>query len=68
MRIKGSVDYGDAFNSSNLAIQDAENRLIEKISNYVDISEDDIDIETIPIKGIQWLWGPSLMKIIVWDN
>jgi len=38
------------------------------VSEYVNVTKDDIDIETKTIRGIQWLWGPSLIKIIAWSN
>jgi hypothetical protein len=68
MRFKGSVGYGIAFNSSELANQDAVQRLIDKTRNYVDVTMDDIDTRTETISGIRWLWGPSLLKVIVWEK
>jgi len=68
MGVRGSVGYGSVFSSSDLAIDDARERLIDKISSYVNIDEDDVDIENKTIGGIQWLWGPSLLKVITWTS
>jgi len=68
IRVKGSVGYGDAFNSSEAANDDAINRLIDKTKDYVNITTDDIEISTKDVGGIQWLWGPSLLKAIVWER
>ena len=68
MRAKGSVGYGDAFGIFDDAKNDAKQRLINDVSEYVNVTKDDIDIETKTIRGIQWLWGPSLIKIIAWSN
>ena len=68
IRFKGSVNYGDVFNSSNEAVDDAVNRLIEKVGDYVNIGSEDIITQNKTIGGIQWLWGPSLLKVIVWKK
>jgi len=68
MKIKGSVGYGSVFNSSSLAMEDARQRLIDKIISYVDVDEDDIEIQNETIRGIQEIWGPSLLKIIMWEK
>jgi len=68
MAIEGSVGYGNVFDTSLLAREDARERLIDKISSYVDVDEDDVEIQNETIGGIQGLWGPSLLKIIVWKN
>ena len=68
IRFKGSVGYGKAFNSSEIARNDAISRLINKTKNYVNVSTDDIEITTEQVGGIQWLWGPSLFKTIVWEK
>jgi len=67
-RVKGSVGYGDVFSTSQLATDDALQRLIDKIENYVDIEADDISVENETIGGMKWLWGPSLVKVIVWEK
>jgi hypothetical protein len=68
MKLKGSVGYGNIFDTPTLATDDARDRLINKISSYVDVDEDDVEIQNETIGGIQGLWGPSLLKIIVWEN
>jgi hypothetical protein len=68
LRIKGSVGYGDVFNTSELAVNDSMTRLKDKISDYVNITNDDIDIAAKALKGIHGLWGPTLLKVLVWDN
>ncbi len=68
MRVRGIVGYGDAFNTSEEANNDAMNRVIDKIKQYVDVTLDDVEIKTKTVSGIQWLWGPSLLKIITWSK
>lgn len=68
MKIKGSVGYGSVFNSSSSAMEDARQRLINKISSYVDIDKDDIFVQNETTRGIQEIWGPSLLKIIMWER
>jgi len=68
VRVKGSVGYGNIFNTSQLAIDDATQRLIDMVSDYVNVTKDDIDIGTKSLKGIQGLWGPTLLKVILWEN
>lgn len=68
IRVKGSVGYGKAFNSSELAINDAIERLKEEVKDFVDIEEEDIATESKTLKGIRWLWGPSLIKVVVWER
>jgi len=68
MRIKGSVGYGLPFETAEGARNDAIDRLNETVRDYVDISMDDIDVATDIISGIRWLWGPSLLKIVMWKN
>ncbi|MGC9059191.1 MAG: hypothetical protein ACP5H3_02180 [Candidatus Aenigmatarchaeota archaeon] len=64
--VKGMVGYGNVFNSSQLAIQDAIDRLIQQIGN--DISAQDISVDSQSVQGIRWLWGPTFFKILVWDK
>lgn len=68
MRFKGSIEYGDVFNSSEIAVEDAVERLIDKVSTYVDVGAENIATENKTIGGIRWLWGPSLLKLIVWEK
>jgi len=67
-RVKGSVGYGDVFNTSQLAADDAMQRLIDETQSYVNITEDDINVENQILGGIRWLWGPSLIKVVVWEK
>ncbi len=68
MRVRGIVGYGQAFNTSEEADNDAMDRLIDKIKEYVNVNTDDVEIKTKTVSGIQWLWGPSLLKIITWSK
>ena len=66
--VSGIVGYGDVFNSSEDAVNDAKQRLYNQIGGYVDIENQNIEIEEKSIGGIQWMWGPSLLKVIVWEK
>jgi hypothetical protein len=66
--LKGSVGYGEVFETQDEADDDARARLIQKIQTYVDIDADDIEIETESVVNMRWLWGPSLIKISAWNK
>jgi hypothetical protein len=68
MRVRGVVGYGQAFNSSEEAQNDAKSRLIDKIKEYVNVTSDDVLIDYKMVSQIQWLWGPSLLKIVAWNK
>jgi hypothetical protein len=68
MRVKGSVEFGNVFNSSDEAKEDALNRLLAKIGGYVDVSSGDVRVENKTVRGIQWLWGPGLISISIWKR
>jgi len=65
VRIRGSVPYGDVFNTSENATEDANWRLNNFLQGYVDFTPGDIMIENKTLRGIQWLWGPSSLKVVV---
>jgi hypothetical protein len=65
--VKGLVGYGNVFNTSQSAIDDARQRLIAQIS-LEQISAEDIQTECQAVQGIQWLWGPSIFKILSWER
>jgi hypothetical protein len=65
--INGIVGYGNAFNTSEAAINDAYNRLLSQVQPYVDVEENNIVVNQESIGGIKWLWGPSLIKVVVWE-
>ncbi len=66
--ISGVVGYGNAFNSSEAAINDAYNRILQQLGGYVDIEKNNIEVNQESISGIKWLWGPSLIKVVVWQK
>jgi hypothetical protein len=68
MRIRGSVPYGNVFNSSENATEDANQRLRNLVQNYVDFTSEDIRVENKTLRGVQSLWGPSLLKVVVWEK
>jgi len=61
------VGYGDVFNTSDLAVADAKQRLVDLWVGE-DISAEEIIVENKSIAGIRWLWGPSLFKVLVWEK
>ena len=65
--VKGLVGYGDVFNSSEIAINDAVERLMRQIGSE-GISAENIQTDTQSTQGIKWLWGPALFKILIWDK
>ena len=65
--VKALVGYGKVFNSSDLAIEDAKNRLIEQIGAE-GVSAEDIEIENKTVYGLRYPWGPALFKVLVWER
>jgi hypothetical protein len=65
--VQGLVGYGSVFNSSQLAIEDAKQRLLAKIGEE-GINPEEMGVDSQSIQGIKWLWGPSLFKILVWKE
>ena len=63
--VKGLVGYGEVFNSSQLAIQDAIERLKEQMGNE-GIGVESLNYDSQAVQGIQWLWGPALFKLVMW--
>jgi hypothetical protein len=68
MRFRASIGYGEVFNSSELAENDAVERLIEEVKDLVDVGSENVEAQSRTVGGIRWLWGPSLLKIIVWER
>ena len=65
--VKGLVGYDRVFNTSQLAIDDARQRLIAQIGAE-GITAESIEVDSQSVQGIQWLWGPSLFKIVTWGR
>jgi hypothetical protein len=68
IRVKGSVGYDKTFPSSDLAVADANQRLMDLVSDYVNVMTDDVQNQTKSITGVQSLWGPSSLKVVTWEN
>ncbi|MEM7821530.1 MAG: hypothetical protein QXX38_01815 [Candidatus Aenigmatarchaeota archaeon] len=65
--VKGLVGYGNVFNSSQLAIEDAKQRLVNQIGAE-GIQAESIKTDSQSVQGIQWLWGPAIFKILSWER
>ena len=65
--VKGLVGYGNVFNSYELAIRDAIERLLMQVGSE-GISAENIQTDAQSTQGVRWLWGPSLFKVLVWDK
>jgi hypothetical protein len=65
--VKGIVGYGGVFNTSQGAIDDAFVRLVQQIGTE-GISAQSIAQDSQSIQGIQWLWGPSIFKLVLWEK
>jgi hypothetical protein len=67
MLIPAAVSYGGVFANQTQAIEDAKQRLLNLLNSFsIQVSEEDIVIDSQSIAGIRWLWGPSLFKVVVW--
>jgi len=63
--VNGIVGYGNVFNSSELAIEDAKERLRNKVAKY-NITALDIITDTEAMKNVPSLWGPAVFEIKIW--
>jgi hypothetical protein len=68
IRVKGSVGYDKTFPSSDLAVADANQRLMDLVSDYVNVTTDNVQNQTKSITGVQSIWGPSSLKVVTWEN
>lgn len=65
IKVKGSVGYGDTFNTTQEATNDAKKRLNDTLSPLgIDIN--DIETGTQDVGKIPWMWGPAIMVLEVW--
>jgi hypothetical protein len=65
--VKGLVGYGRVFNSSQLAIEDAKQRLFVQLGEE-GIRAEEMQVDSQSVQGVRWLWGPALFKILVWER
>jgi hypothetical protein len=65
--VKGLVGYGGVFNSSQLAIEDAKQRLFAQLGEE-GIMPEEMQVDSQSVQGVRWLWGPALFKILVWER
>jgi hypothetical protein len=65
--VRGIVGYGGVFNTSQQAVDDAFSRLVQQIGTE-GIAAQSIASDSQSIQGIQWLWGPSLFKLVLWER
>lgn len=64
--IPAQVGYGNVFNTTEEAANDAMQRLIALLSKY--ITPEEVVIQNRSVTGIRWLWGPSLFKVLAWER
>ena len=64
--IPSQVGYGDVFNTSEEAVNDARQRLL-KLLEGSGIKPEEIVVENKTVHGIRWLWGPSLFRLETWE-
>jgi hypothetical protein len=69
MRIGGRVGYNATFGTLDEAVEDAKRRLNDTIKIYdVYVNDQDIDVDYKSYAGIRSIWGPNLLKVIMWEN
>jgi hypothetical protein len=69
MRISGRVGYNETFGTLDEAVEDAKRRLNNTIKVYdVYVDDQDIDVDYKSYTGIRSIWGPSLLKVIMWEK
>jgi len=70
MAFEASVGYGKPNETAEGAEDDAFWRLVDKLLYLkdLDVTLEDVQVNTENIRGIRWLWGPSLLKAVVWEK
>jgi len=62
--IPASVGYGDVFENETNATDDAIQRLEDLLGE--DVSAVDINVDSISVAGIPFMWGPANIRVGVW--
>lgn len=60
------VGYGNVFPTAEAAREDAVQRLENKLGEFIDATE--ISADTVSIGGQEKLFGPSIVKLVVWES
>jgi len=63
--IPSQVGYGDVFNTSTYAANDAINRLTSILGSYA--TSADIKTENYTVSNVPYVWGPANIKIRLWS-
>jgi hypothetical protein len=67
--VPSQVGYGNVFNTSSLAVNDAKQRLTTLLNAAgISVQSQDISVDYESVQGIMWLWGPSMFKILSWGQ
>jgi len=66
IRVKGSVGYGALNETCEGASNDANQRLIDLIGDYVNFASDQVTIQNNTISHVPYMWGPANVRIKVW--
>jgi hypothetical protein len=66
LRVRGSVPYGNVNETYDGALDDAIQRLIDEVGDYVDLTTDEIGTEISSIENIPYMWGPATARMSAW--
>lgn len=62
--VPSQVGYGDVFENRSAAVEDAEERLEDKMGKFVDATG--IETGELSTGSQPYLWGPASVKLVIW--
>jgi hypothetical protein len=65
--VPSQVGYGNVFSTSQEAVEDARQRLIN-ILQSAGVTVNELYVTNKSVSGIKWLWGPAIFNVVVWPK
>jgi hypothetical protein len=62
--VPSQVGYGGLFENQSLALEDARERLEDRMGRFVDATG--IDTGTLSTGNQPYLWGPASVRLVIW--
>lgn len=64
--VPNQVGYGELFETEDEALDDAEERLEERMGEFAEATN--IELEELSTGGQPYIWGPASVKLVIWDE
>jgi hypothetical protein len=65
--VPSQVGYGNVFSTSQEAVEDARQRLIN-ILQSAGVAVNELYVTNKSVSGIKWLWGPAIFNVVTWPK